>query len=51
MKFKMLSFLVVVAFSLGACGGSTESSSSSGSSSSSVAGVSAPSRIEIIPYD
>ena len=48
MKFKMLSFLVVVAFSLGACGGSTESS---GSSSSSVAGVSAPSRIEIIPYD
>jgi hypothetical protein len=51
MEFKIFSICVVIALSLSACGGSTESSSSSASSSSSVAGVSAPSRIEIIPYD
>lgn len=43
MKFKMLSIFVVIAFSLGACGGSTASSSSS------VAGVSLPSQVEVIP--
>jgi len=42
MKLKIMMF-VVIAFSLGACGGSTASSSSS------VAGLSLPTQVEVIP--
>lgn len=43
MKLKLLSAFVVIAFSLGACGEGTASSSTA------VAGVSVPSKVEVIP--
>jgi hypothetical protein len=50
MKVKVLSIFVVVAFALGACGEGTTSSSTAAAAAA-VAGVSVPSRVEIIPDD
>jgi NifU-like protein involved in Fe-S cluster formation len=46
MKLKLLSAFVVIAFSLGACGEGTASSSTVVEA---VAGVSVPSKVEVIP--
>ncbi|MGY8861798.1 MAG: hypothetical protein ACKVJ2_04120 [Pseudomonadales bacterium] len=51
MKVKVLSIFVVVAFALGACGEGTTSSSTAAAAAAAVAGVSVPSRVEIIPDD
>ena len=45
MKLKLVMF-VVITFSLGACGGSTDTASSS---SASVEGLSLPTQLEVIP--
>jgi hypothetical protein len=51
MKVKVLSIFLVVAFALGACGEGTTSSSTAAAAAAAVAGVSVPSRVEIIPDD
>ena len=47
MKLKLLSAFVVISLSLGACGG--EGTASSSTALAAVAGVSVPSKVEVIP--